>query len=75
MDKTKVLTFLGIVLVSGLIAGFGLGAVMSSQDDGNDGDTSGIKNATLNVGDVAPDFRLADHNVVIAFFPAAFTPV
>lgn len=48
-----------------------------------------IKNAQLQVGDKAPDFRLPDHtggyvrlsdyqgksNVIIAFYPAAFTPV
>jgi peroxiredoxin len=48
-----------------------------------------VANAELKVGDAAPDFRLPDHrggfvklsdyegksNVVIAFFPAAFTPV
>jgi peroxiredoxin len=51
--------------------------------------TPEIKNAKLEVGDRAPDFRLPDHtggyirlsdfqgkqNVVIAFYPAAFTPV
>jgi peroxiredoxin len=48
------------------------------------------RTSTLKVGDVAPDFELKPHNsdsmwklsdqrgkqnVVIAFFPAAFTPV
>jgi peroxiredoxin len=48
-----------------------------------------VNNADLSVGDEAPDFRLPDHtggyvrlsdfegksNVILAFFPAAFTPV
>jgi peroxiredoxin len=52
-------------------------------------DCSQVNNALLEVGDEAPDFRLQDHtgrymqlsdyrdksNVVIAFYPAAFTPV
>jgi peroxiredoxin len=51
-------------------------------------DCSQVNNASLKVGDAAPDFRLQDHtgryhrlsdyrgkNVVLAFYPAAFTPV
>ena len=51
-------------------------------------DCSQINNASLKVGDAAPDFTLSDHtgryqrlsdyrgqNVVLAFYPAAFTPV
>ena len=48
-----------------------------------------IRNAELRIGDQAPDFRLPDHtggyvklsdyrekqNVVIAFYPLAWTPV
>jgi peroxiredoxin len=48
-----------------------------------------VRNADLQVGDKAPDFRLPDHtggyvrlsdyqgekNVVIAFYPLAWTPV
>ena len=48
-----------------------------------------VRNANLQVGDKAPDFRLPDHtggyvrlsdyvgknNVVIAFYPLAWTPV
>jgi len=51
--------------------------------------TPKIKNASLEVGDKAPDFRLEDHtgafvrlsdfqdkkNVVLAFYPLAWTPV
>ncbi len=80
MSKTRVWTFFGVVLLLGLVFGCG---------GDSDCDPSEIKNAELKVGDVAPDFRLPDHkggyvslsdykgqsNVVIAFFPAAFTPV
>jgi cytochrome oxidase Cu insertion factor (SCO1/SenC/PrrC family) len=80
MSKTKAWILLGVALAIGLIAG------CSGEGDC---DPSQIKNAELKVGDVAPDFRLPDHkggyvslsdykgqsNVVIAFFPAAFTPV
>lgn len=80
MRKTKFGTFLGVVIAIGLLAACG--------GDG-DSDTAQIKNADLKVGDEAPDFRLPDHkggfvrlsdfkgksNVVIAFYPAAFTPV
>jgi peroxiredoxin Q/BCP len=51
-------------------------------------DCSKVNNASLKVGDEAPDFTLSDHtgryqrlsdyrgqNVVLAFYPAAFTPV
>lgn len=51
-------------------------------------DCSQVNNASVNVGDTAPEFRLPDHtgryhklsdykgqNVVLAFYPAAFTPV
>jgi cytochrome oxidase Cu insertion factor (SCO1/SenC/PrrC family) len=80
MRKTKLWAFLGLVLAIGLIAACG---------GDNNSDTPQIKNAKLEVGDEAPDFRLPDHkggfvrlsdlkgksNAVIAFFPAAFTPV
>ena len=51
-------------------------------------DCSQVNNASLRIGDEAPDFTLSDHtgryqslsdyrgqNVVLAFYPAAFTPV
>ena len=78
----KTVAFLGVALIVGLLAGFG--AATATRPD-----ASQIKNARLQVGDAAPDFRLPDHiggyvrlsdfrgkqNVVIAFYPAAFTPV
>jgi len=78
----KIAALLGVALVIGLIAGFGAATVTR-------GGASHIQNARLQVGDMAPDFRLPDHtggyvrlsdfrgkkNVVIAFYPAAFTPV
>lgn len=67
-----------IVLIVGLALGFG-GATMLGGD----------RNARLEVGDQAPDFELYDStgilialsdfrgqkNVVLAFYPAAWTPV
>jgi hypothetical protein len=80
MTKTKVWLFLSIILALGMIVACG---------GGDECDPEEIRNAELEVGDEAPDFRLPDHkggyvrlsdfegasNVVIAFFPAAFTPV
>lgn len=82
MIKTRDWLFLGLVLALGLVVACG-----GSSDC--DCDSSQIQNAELKIGDEAPDFRLPDHkggyvrlsdfkgksNVVIAFFPAAFTPV
>jgi cytochrome oxidase Cu insertion factor (SCO1/SenC/PrrC family) len=82
MSRTKVGVLLGLVIVIGLATACG-----SSSDC--DCDPSQVQNAELNVGDEAPDFRLPDHrggyvrlsdykdksNVIIAFYPAAFTPV
>jgi cytochrome oxidase Cu insertion factor (SCO1/SenC/PrrC family) len=70
-----------LLLVSGIVA--------CSDGDESQSDCSQANNAQLEVGDEAPDFRLQDHtgryvrlsdmkdksNVVIAFYPAAFTPV
>ena len=78
MGRPKVWMLLGIVLTVGLLAVACGGS-----------DTSKIKNANLEVGDEAPDFRLSDHtggyirfsdyredkNVVLAFYPLAWTPV
>jgi peroxiredoxin len=83
MGKTRAGVFLGIVLVIGLVVGFVLATVTQS------GSTPRIRNAEVRVGDKAPDFRLADHtggyvrlsdfqgekNVVVAFYPLAWTPV
>jgi len=85
MNK-RTLVFLGIALVLGLIAGFGASLALNAAAKPG---AAQIKNAQLKVGDTAPDFRLPDHtggyvrlsdfrgkqNVVIAFYPAAFTPV
>jgi cytochrome oxidase Cu insertion factor (SCO1/SenC/PrrC family) len=79
-------TLLGVALVIGLIAGFGASLALNATAKPG---AAQIKNAKLKVGDAAPDFRLPDHtggyvrlsnfrgkqNVVIAFYPAAFTPV
>jgi len=77
MGRQRIWTILGAVLAVGLLtAACG-------------GDTPRIKNAKLEVGDKAPDFRLPDHtggyirlsdyqgqkNVVLAFYPLAWTPV
>jgi cytochrome oxidase Cu insertion factor (SCO1/SenC/PrrC family) len=72
--------FVGLVLLLSLIA------ACSSESQC---DCSQVNNAQLEVGDEAPNFRLQDHtgryvrlsdykdksNVVVAFYPAAFTPV
>ena len=85
MDK-KVWLLIGMVLLVGLATG--CGAPNLPKPPGA-GEPSLINNAELGVGDMAPDFRLPDHtggyirlsdyrgqsNVVIAFYPAAFTPV
>jgi len=82
MSKIQVCLLLGVVLAIGLVVG-------CSSDSECECDPSQIQNAQLKVGDKAPDFRLPDHkggyvrlsdfkgqsNVIIAFFPAAFTPV
>jgi len=67
-----------LALIIGLALGFGAATMFS-----------GGKNARLNVGDQAPEFELYDStgrlialsdfrgqkNVVLAFYPAAWTPV
>lgn len=82
MSKTKLGVFLSLVLAIGLVVGCG-------GDSDCECDPLQVQNAQLKVGAEAPDFRLPDHkggyvrlsdykgtsNVVIAFFPAAFTPV
>lgn len=89
MEK-RTWSLLGIALVIGLIIGFAVATVADSEDESeSDGGGAQINNVELKVGDIAPDFRLPDHkggfvrlsdyrgksNVVIAFYPAAFTPV
>jgi peroxiredoxin len=79
----KLWILLGALLLIGLVVGFGI-ATLVRPNDGTQ-----IRNAELQVGDKAPDFRLADHtggyvrlsdfrgeqNAVIAFYPLAWTPV
>ena len=83
MNKTIAYILLGVALVAGLAIGYALSGFAGLAGGG------GIRNATLDVGDRAPDFRLPDHtggyvrlsdfqgknNVVIAFYPLAWTPV
>ena len=78
-----------LLLIVLLTTGLGIGCGSSNGGSSSECDRSEIENAELNVGDQAPDFRLPDHkggfvrlsdfegknHVVIAFFPAAFTPV
>lgn len=83
MSKVKPWLLLALVLVTGLAVGFGAAALVKP------GDGARIRNAELQVGDKAPEFRLPDHtggyvrlseyrgekNVVVAFYPLAWTPV
>jgi hypothetical protein len=85
MNRARAWILGGIGLVVGVIVGLGAMALIPKEGE----NTPQIENAQLQVGDVAPDFRLPDHtggyvrlsdyrgqsNVVIAFYPAAFTPV
>jgi peroxiredoxin len=85
MSKARAWIFLGVGLVVGAVVGLGAMALIPKGEE----DAPQIENAQLQVGDVAPDFRLPDHtggyvrlsdyrdksNVVISFYPAAFTPV
>lgn len=80
------LTSYGLVvtaLVVGLLLGYGGTRLFGPASSVR------IRNASVEVGDEAPDFRLPDHtggyvrlgdfegqnNVVIAFYPLAWTPV
>jgi cytochrome oxidase Cu insertion factor (SCO1/SenC/PrrC family) len=83
MNKTTVYILLGVVLIVGLVLGYGGATLFGPPRAGE------VRNASLKVGDEAPDFRLYDHtgrviklgdylgkkNVVLAFLPGAFTPV
>ena len=83
MNKTTVYMLLAGVLVVGLVVGY-VGATLLGPAGAGE-----VRNAELQVGDKAPDFRLPDHtggyvrlsdfqgetNVVIAFYPLAWTPV
>ena len=83
MNRSTTYIIAVVVLVLGLAAGYGGAALFGPAQAGE------VRNASLEVGDEAPDFRLADHtggyirlsdlrgesNVVIAFYPLAWTPV
>ena len=83
MKKTTVYVLLGVVLIVGLAIGYGVATRFGAAGAGR------VRNVRLRLGDVAPDFRLPDHtggyvrlsdfrgenNVVIAFYPLAWTPV
>jgi hypothetical protein len=74
---------LAVALIVGILLGYAGMALLGSPGTGK------IRNANLEVGDEGPDFRLPDHtggyvrlhdfrgesNVVIAFYPLAWTPV
>jgi len=83
MKKTALYVLLGTALIVGLAIGCGGGTRFGTIRAGR------VQNASLRVGDVAPDFRLPGHtgsyvrlsdfrgekNVVVAFYPLAWTPV
>lgn len=83
MKKANVYALLGVALIIGLVLGYGAAALFGPAGPGR------VRNASLQVGDPAPDLKLRDHtgrlidlgdyrgnsNVVIAFLPGAFTPV
>lgn len=67
---------------------FGATVLLFSLFGCSSDDCSQVNNASIEIGDTAPEFRLQDHtgryhrlsdyagqNVVLAFYPAAFTPV
>jgi cytochrome oxidase Cu insertion factor (SCO1/SenC/PrrC family) len=85
MNQGRILIILGFVV---LIVALGIGSFVLLNGDKEP--TAGvIHNAELQVGDKAPDFELYDNtgivtrlsdfrgekNVVLAFYPAAWTPV
>jgi len=83
MNRRQIWILIAGMLVIGLALGYVGGALLGSRAPGE------VRNAKLGVGDVAPDFRLPDHtggyvrlsdyrgeyNVVLAFYPLAWTPV
>lgn len=74
---------LGVVLIVGLVVGY-VGATLLGPAGAGE-----VRNARLQVGDEAPDFKLRDHtgrfirlsdyqgkkNVVLSFLPGAFTTI
>ena len=83
MKKPTNYGIVAIATIVGLVVGYAGAALFLSSGSGR------VRNARLEVGDPAPDFRLPDHtggyvrlsdfegnsNVVIAFYPLAWTPV
>ncbi len=83
MNKTTMYIVAVITLVVGLALGYVGATTFGPAGAGR------VRNAKLEVGDEAPDFRLRDHtgrtielsdylgekNVVLAFLPGAFTPI
>ena len=81
--KKWVYILVGVAIIVALAVGYGGARLLGSAGPGK------VRNAKLKVGAKAPDFRLADHtggyvrlsdyrgksNVVIAFYPLAWTPV
>jgi hypothetical protein len=86
MTKLRPSLLLGIMIACSLLTACGASGGPKRSGESN---LPPIQNATLKVGDLAPDFRLPDHtggyvrlsdhrgkqNIIIAFYPAAFTPV
>ena len=74
---------LGVVLIVGLVVGYVGATLLGPAGAGK------VRNARLQVGDEAPDFKLRDHtgrfirlsdyqgkkNVVLSFLPGAFTTI
>jgi len=83
MNKTSLYLVAVITLIVGLVVGYVGATTFGPAGAGK------VRNAKLEVGDEAPNFRLRDHtgrtielsdyagekNVVIAFLPGAFTPI
>jgi len=83
MNKATAYFLLVVALVIGLALGYAGTKLFAPPRTGQ------VRNARLEVGDQAPDFRLRDHtgrtielsdyvgkkNVVLAFLPGAFTPI
>ena len=83
MNKVTIYIVIVVTLITGLVLGYVGAAMFGSTGAGE------VRNAKLDVGDKAPDFRLRDHtgrtielsnyledkNVVLAFLPGAFTPI
>ena len=83
MNKSTVIIIAVVALVVGLLLGYTGSTLLGPAGAGK------VRNAKLQVGDKAPDFRLRDHtgrmiglsdylgkkNVVLAFLPGAFTPI